>query len=132
MLTKTGFERQVKQISTKVVGDDREEQVLETKVSNRITRMDQRNRSTSMGTLLRCNSQDAGQHWARAINLVLDRPDVQYAVKERCREIASVDCGGWGAASSGAPEAPGASSSRTPAESWLTTPTPIGLAVGLS
>ena len=64
MLTKAVFKRRVKQISTKVVGDDREEEVLDTKVSNRIIRMDQRSRSMPMGSLSRCNNQDASQYWA--------------------------------------------------------------------
>ena len=45
-------------------------------------------------------------------------------------EVTSVDSGGLGAASSGAPDAFGASSSRTPAESQPATPAPTGLAAG--
>ena len=62
-----------------------------------------------------------GRHQvARANYLALDRPDIQYAVKEMCREMSNptrgdlVDSGGLGVTSSGAPEAFGASSSRTP------------------
>ena len=72
----------------------------------------------------RFNNQNASQFWAlaaRANYLALDRPDVQYAVKEICRvtppEVTSVDSGGLGVTSCGAPEASGASSFRTPAES---------------
>ena len=146
-------------ISTVVVGDGREE-VHETKVVNRIIRMDHegwhceadqrhgelivkalnlheaKSVSTPGGNEKswqeeedreRLNNQDASQYRALAASanyLALDRTDVQYAVKEICRGDEQTHPRGppssaeaWALPRRAAPEASGASSSRTPAES---------------
>ena len=98
------------EVSTVVVGDGRDEEVQETKVLIRMIRMDHDGwhyeADQRHGELLalalnlqgaeekdrqRLNNQDATQHRALAARVVLalDRPDVQYAVKEICQGMST-------------------------------------------